>query len=81
MKTKTIYVVLQQGGTSAEWYGSVCTTEAWAKEDVQQHEADSYNAFYLPVKVPADTSGEMVGILADSMANALGVGIGLERSY
>lgn len=78
---KAIYVVLQQGGSSCEWYGGVCSTEKAAKADVRRHEAAAYNAFYLPVEVPQDTPDLMLGILADSMANALGVGIGLETAY
>lgn len=78
---RTIYVVLQKGGTSHEWYGGWCDTESEAVLDVARHKTDSYFAFYKTVEVPLGASDEMFGVLATAMADALANGIALETAY
>lgn len=59
-KGKTIQIVMQQGGSSSEFYASSYNTVKQAERAIESHEKASYNAagpFELAIAVPMGNTG------------------------
>ena len=67
---KTMWVVLQLGGSSGECYGSGYLTEKTAKHAVEKHRQASYDASCLKVEMREPVTSCQVADIADAMAKA-----------
>ncbi len=73
-KRKTIFLVVQMGGTSGEWYSSTYDNVENANDAIKGHKAATYNAIG-PYEVPAalyraflrtrNAEGEFLSLLDD----------------
>jgi hypothetical protein len=67
-----IEVVIQEGGSSQEFYAMTYDTEELAQQAIDGHAASSYNAFG-PYKVPAGTCMEqsLLKVIERAMSDAV----------
>jgi hypothetical protein len=65
------WFVLQQGGSTCEWYGSMYESEQEAQEGIAAHKADTYDAvgpFHVQLDEPLAVEAWVA--MADAMAEA-----------